>query len=88
MFIENQFFSKLEILKMQKIPKCRRECRFLRRLSKNTARGVGGTGNTPDSKLALATQLPPTTPARNGPTPGELGRNLGGTWDEPGANPP
>ena len=38
-------------------PKCRRERRFLRRLSKNIEGGVGGTGSTPRSKLALATLL-------------------------------
>ena len=39
-------------------PKCRRERRFLRWLSKNIERGgVGGTASTPGSKLALATLL-------------------------------
>ena len=39
-------------------PKCRRERRYFRRLSKNIERGgVGGTGSTPGSKLALATLL-------------------------------
>ena len=32
--------------------------------------------------------LPPTTPAQNVSTSGEPGGNLGGTWDQIGANPP
>ena len=57
-FRENSFFSKSEILKMQKRSEmqARASFFFLRRLSKNIERGgVGGTRGTPGSKLALAT---------------------------------
>ena len=56
--LKNHFSPNWKSSRCKNAPKCRRERRFLGWLSKNIERGgVGGTGSTPGSKLALATLL-------------------------------
>ena len=59
--LKNHFSPNWKSPRCKNAPKCRRERRFLGWFSKNIERGgVGGTGSTPGSKLALA-----TSPARH-----------------------